>query len=150
MVILPKAMAKARAEILRLWRFAFDRTIKQICPNCGHCKIHYNMGHQCTSPGCVCGKNAPVPTVDQLAMTLCPSVGNTDLYFKWLMSVPEAERDHLRVFSDGRPSMIDDYEKRFDWSGFRDLAVARALALDDYDLPIMYALPDRQPDVIHA
>ena len=130
-------LSKAQVSITKLWRFAFDRTIdraKQQCPSCGHCKIHYNMGQQCTSPGCVCGKK--VPTMDQLALTLCPSVGNTDLYFQWLMSVPEADRDHLRNFSDGDPSMLDDYEQRFDWPGFRDLAIARALASDDYDLPV--------------
>lgn len=141
---------KAQASITKLWRFAFDRTIdraKQQCPNCGHCKIHYNMGHQCTAPSCICGKAAPLQTNSQMAVSMCPSVGNTDTYFKWIMSIPEDERNHLRVFSDGNPDLIDDYEKRYNWPGFRDCAIARALASDDYDLPEMYALPDRQPDM---
>ena len=103
-------LTKLRTEALRLYRLAVDRTRK------------------------------PKPVrrfqdIHTLAIGLCPVPGNADLYFRWLMSLPEEDRNYIRIYAETDEPLIDDVEKRFDWRGFRDSELRVAAAACDYDPP---------------
>lgn len=115
------------------------RKPEHACPNCGHSKIHYNLGHPCTGKNCDCGSHmSSVKKVDSkvLAASLCPVGQDSTLYTKWMMTrVPIADMEHLRRYAEDNELLVLDVEKRFDWPEFRDEEIRMAAAIDDYDPP---------------